>query len=150
MKLGLEKREGERPDLLCWELQRELGHPASVVRPTALKNRGVRRSSRRGRGAFCFVQGDIPLLRTPSIDGYELPHRRSLPERLNADGPLTVDGIVTIAEELARAFPRRERLPSRLASLLREVRAIRAPTAPPKRGARAIWRRAPASRRLLR
>ena len=57
------------------------------------------------RGAFCFVQGDLPLLGTLSINGYQLLHRRSLPKRLNADGPLTVDGIVTVVEALARAFP---------------------------------------------
>jgi nuclease-like protein len=40
------------------------------------------------RGAFCFVQGDLPLLRTLSINGFPLLHRRSLLKRLNAGGPL--------------------------------------------------------------
>jgi hypothetical protein len=57
------------------------------------------------RGAFCFVQGDLPLLRTLSINGFPLLHRRSLPKRLNADGPLTVEGIALLTEALARAFP---------------------------------------------
>jgi hypothetical protein len=57
------------------------------------------------RGAFCFVEGNLPLLRTLTINGFVLLHRRSLAKRLNADGPLDVDGIVTVAEELARTFP---------------------------------------------
>jgi hypothetical protein len=38
------------------------------------------------RGAFCFVDGELPLLSTLSIDGFPLLHRRSLPKRLNAKG----------------------------------------------------------------
>jgi hypothetical protein len=57
------------------------------------------------RGAFCFVQGDLPLVRTLTINGFALLHRHSLPKRLNADGPLELDGIATVAEELARTFP---------------------------------------------
>jgi hypothetical protein len=57
------------------------------------------------RGAFCFVQGDLPLFRTLTINGFALLHQRSLPKRLNADGPLDVDDIVTVAEKLARTFP---------------------------------------------
>jgi hypothetical protein len=56
-------------------------------------------------GAFCFVEGDLPLLGTLRINGYQLLHRRSLPKRVNADGPLTVDDIVAATEALARAFP---------------------------------------------
>jgi Nuclease-related domain len=57
------------------------------------------------RGAFCFVEADLPSFRRLSINGLALLHRRSLARRLNADGPLVVDDIVTIAEELAHAFP---------------------------------------------
>jgi hypothetical protein len=57
------------------------------------------------RGALCFVQGDLPMLGTRSINGFPLLHRRSLPKKLNADGPLTVDGIAALTEVLARAFP---------------------------------------------
>lgn len=57
------------------------------------------------RGALCFVQGDLPLLGTLTIDGYPLLHRRSLPKRLNADGPLTIEAIAELTEALARAFP---------------------------------------------
>jgi hypothetical protein len=57
------------------------------------------------RGAFCFVQGDLPLLGTLSITGFPLLHRRSLPKKLNANGRLTLDGIVALAENLAHRFP---------------------------------------------
>jgi Nuclease-related domain len=55
-------------------------------------------------GAFCFVRGDLPLLQTARINGFPLLHRRSLPKQLNANGPLTVDGIGLLAESLARTF----------------------------------------------
>jgi hypothetical protein len=57
------------------------------------------------RGAFCFVEGDLPLLGTLSIAGFPLLHRRSLPKKLNADGPLTVESVAMLTEALARAFP---------------------------------------------
>jgi hypothetical protein len=57
------------------------------------------------RGAFCFVEGDLPLLGTPSINGFALLHRRSLAKKLNAGGALTVEGIAALTEALARAFP---------------------------------------------
>jgi hypothetical protein len=57
------------------------------------------------RGAFCFVEGDLPLLGTPSVNGILLLHRRSLVKRLNADGPLTVDDITTVTAALAGRFP---------------------------------------------
>jgi hypothetical protein len=43
------------------------------------------------------VQGELPLLGTLRINGFPLLHRRSLPKKLNADGPLDVAGIVTLA-----------------------------------------------------
>jgi hypothetical protein len=57
-------------------------------------------------GAFCFVEGELPLLGTPVIRGFPLVHRRSLAKRLNADGPLTVDELLPLAAALAAAFPR--------------------------------------------
>ena len=59
----------------------------------------------RVRGAFCFVGGDLPLLGSLSIDGCPLLHRRTLPKKLNADGPVTADGIVALTTTLAAAFP---------------------------------------------
>jgi hypothetical protein len=52
-----------------------------------------------------FVQGDLPLLGTLSISGFPLLHRRSLPKRLNADGPLTTDRVVALTEGLALRLP---------------------------------------------
>jgi hypothetical protein len=57
------------------------------------------------RGAFCFVEGELPLLGTPSISEILLLHRRSLAKRLNAEGPLTVEDIATVTAALAARFP---------------------------------------------
>jgi hypothetical protein len=57
------------------------------------------------RGAFCFVEGELPLLRTLSISGFELLNRRSLPRRLNADGPLSTEQVQRMTAALAPAFP---------------------------------------------
>lgn len=40
-----------------------------------------------------------------TINGLALLDGRSLPKRLDADGPLTIDDIVAVAEELAQRFP---------------------------------------------
>jgi len=37
-----------------------------------------RRPDGRVHGAFCFVEGDLPLLGTPEIRGFPLLHRRLL------------------------------------------------------------------------
>jgi Nuclease-related domain len=55
-------------------------------------------------GAFCFVQGDLPLLGTPQIKGFELLHRRLLAKRLNATGPLDGASVARIAAALADRF----------------------------------------------
>jgi hypothetical protein len=57
------------------------------------------------RGAFCFVEGDLPLIGTPSINDILLLHRRSLAKKLNADGQLTVEQIAAITAALAGRFP---------------------------------------------
>ncbi len=57
------------------------------------------------RGALCFVEGDLPMLGTLSVDGFPLLHRRSLPKALNAGGPLTADDVVALTKALAQAFP---------------------------------------------
>jgi len=58
------------------------------------------------RGAFCFVDADLPLLGTPDIDGFPLLGRRGLVRRLNARGPVSRERIERIAAGLASAFPR--------------------------------------------
>jgi len=57
------------------------------------------------RGALCFVEGDLPLLRILSIDGVALLRRRSLVKRVNADERLAVEDIVAVVEAPARRFP---------------------------------------------
>jgi hypothetical protein len=56
-------------------------------------------------GAFCFVEGELPLLGTPEIRGFPLVHRRLLAKRLNATGPLTAGAIAALATALADRFP---------------------------------------------
>jgi hypothetical protein len=63
-------------------------------------------------GCLCFVEpqglltdSGLPLLRTPSINGYPLFHRRRLASRLNRPGSLNAGHTRTIAGELARRFP---------------------------------------------
>jgi hypothetical protein len=55
-------------------------------------------------GAFCFVQGDLPLLGTPQIKGFELLHRRLLAKRVNATGPLDGASVARIAAALGDRF----------------------------------------------
>jgi Nuclease-related domain len=59
----------------------------------------------RVHGAFCFVEGELPLVGTPEIKGFPLLHRRLLAKRLNADGPLDTAAVSTIAAALADRFP---------------------------------------------
>jgi Nuclease-related domain len=56
-------------------------------------------------GAFCFVEGELPLLGTQQIKGFELLHRRALAKRVNADGPLDAAAVAAIAAALADRFP---------------------------------------------
>jgi hypothetical protein len=56
-------------------------------------------------GAFCFVEGDLPMLGTPEIRGFPLLHRRLLAKRLNASGPLSAEAVAALATGLADRFP---------------------------------------------
>ena len=56
-------------------------------------------------GAFCFVEGDLPLFGTRAINGYPLLHRRSFVKRLNRKGPMDGQDILALAAELANRFP---------------------------------------------
>jgi hypothetical protein len=56
-------------------------------------------------GAFCFVEGDLPSLRTLSINGFPLLHRRSLAKRLNATGPLPAERVAALGAALSERFP---------------------------------------------
>jgi hypothetical protein len=59
----------------------------------------------RVHGAFCFVEGKLPLFGTRAINGYPLLHRRSLVKRLNRRGPLASEDILALASQLASRFP---------------------------------------------
>jgi hypothetical protein len=63
-------------------------------------------------GAFCFVAPEglltdsgLPLLRTLTVNGFDLFYPRSLAKRLDAKGRLSTDAISALAGELARHFP---------------------------------------------
>jgi len=59
------------------------------------------------QGAFCFVDADLPLLGTLSVNGFLALYQRRLAKRLNAPGPLTAAEIRAVAELLAERFPAR-------------------------------------------
>ena len=56
-------------------------------------------------GALCFVDADLPLLGTLSLDGFSLIYPRRLARRINADGPLQPGRIQPLAAVLAHRFP---------------------------------------------
>jgi hypothetical protein len=57
------------------------------------------------KGIFCFVDGELPLLTTLSINGFQLVRQRGLARRLNSRGRLTPELIDELAAALAVAFP---------------------------------------------
>lgn len=56
------------------------------------------------RGAFCFVDAEMPLLGLPAVEGLRVLTRRGLVKRLNAKGPLTSVGTHGVARVIAREF----------------------------------------------
>lgn len=60
---------------------------------------------------FCFLNptgqtgGGLPLIRTPSINGFPLLYPRKLSKRLNAAGALSDTSRLEVAELLVTAFP---------------------------------------------
>ena len=55
-------------------------------------------------GALCFVEADLPLVRTLTFDGYPLLYPRGLAKRLNAGGPLAAEVVLTLGAKLAERF----------------------------------------------
>jgi hypothetical protein len=55
-------------------------------------------------GTLCFVDADLPILRTLTINGYPLLYPRALAKRINAPGPLTDQTVRVIAAQIARRF----------------------------------------------
>ena len=56
-------------------------------------------------GALCFIEADLPLLRTLTFGGYPLLWRKGMRKKLRAEGPLNEARIAALAGGLARAFP---------------------------------------------
>jgi hypothetical protein len=56
-------------------------------------------------GCFCFVGSDLPLLGTPTINGFAILERRRLAKRLNARGSLGSADREALAAALAARFP---------------------------------------------
>jgi hypothetical protein len=65
----------------------------------------VRRGAAPVHGALCFVEADLPLFGTLSINGFLGLYPRQLAKRLNAPGLLTVHEIRAVAQLLAERFP---------------------------------------------
>jgi hypothetical protein len=57
------------------------------------------------RGCLCFIDAELPLIGTPSINGYPMVGRRGLTKRLNTHGPLSLDSAVSLSQALADRFP---------------------------------------------
>ena len=57
------------------------------------------------RGCLCFVDTELPLFSTPTINGLSIFGRRALAKQLNAAGSLTTAGAARVAAELAQRFP---------------------------------------------
>jgi hypothetical protein len=58
----------------------------------------------RVHGAFCFVDADLPILRTLSFRGYPLVYPRALARRIKADGRLAPEQLHAVAVHLASCF----------------------------------------------
>jgi hypothetical protein len=56
-------------------------------------------------GTMCFVDADLPLLRTLTVAGFPLLYPKALAKRLNHHGPLSAEQARTIAAQLAQRFP---------------------------------------------
>ena len=56
-------------------------------------------------GALCFVDTELPMLGTLTLNGFPLLHAKSLAKRINAAGPVTSEDVRAVAAELATRFP---------------------------------------------
>ena len=57
------------------------------------------------RGCFCFVDTELPLLSTPTINGLGIFGRRGLAKRLNAAGELSGERARMVAAAISDRFP---------------------------------------------
>ncbi len=56
-------------------------------------------------GALCFVDADLPMLGTLTINDYPLLHPKALAKRLNQGGFLSIEQRQHIVSQLAATFP---------------------------------------------
>lgn len=57
------------------------------------------------RGVLCFTSAGLPVLRTLTMRGHLLLHRKALAKQLNADGNLKPAELNLIAATIAKEFP---------------------------------------------
>ena len=57
------------------------------------------------RGAFCFVEAELPMFGTPTIDGQLVLGRKGLAKRLNASGPVTEEDVTAVLTAVSARFP---------------------------------------------
>lgn len=57
------------------------------------------------RGALCFVEADLPVVGNLSFDGFALLYPKRLAKRINANGPISGEGVHELARALAGRFP---------------------------------------------
>jgi hypothetical protein len=56
---------------------------------------------------LCFVEAELPMLGTLTLNGFPLLHAKSLAKRINAAGRVTSDDVRAVAAELATRVPLR-------------------------------------------
>lgn len=56
-------------------------------------------------GALCFIEAELPMLRTLTFNGYPLLYAKALAKRINAPGPIATADIHDVASTLASRFP---------------------------------------------
>lgn len=57
------------------------------------------------RGALCFVDTELPLLKTLTFRGYPLLHAKGLAKRVNGAGPHADEELRLLAAEIGRRLP---------------------------------------------
>jgi hypothetical protein len=56
-------------------------------------------------GCLCFIDTELPIMGTPSVNGYPMVGPRGLAKRLTARGPVSIDTAVSLTQTLADHFP---------------------------------------------
>ncbi len=56
-------------------------------------------------GALCFVDTELPMLGTLTLNDFPMLHAKSLAKRINAAGPVAPDDVRAVGAELATRFP---------------------------------------------